>query len=107
MLLAGKAAWQGARRTKARKLVENPRLRAIVEELQAERWSPKQIAGRLRHTYPGDEEMRVSHETIYLTLFIQARGGLKRELAQHLRTRRVNRRPKGTKPPSNRLGLDG
>ena len=43
-----------------------------------------------------------SHETIYLSLFIQARGGLKRELAQHLRTRRVNRRPKGAKPPSNR-----
>ncbi len=46
--------------------------------------------------------MRVSHETIYLSLFIQARGGLKRELAQHLRTRRTNRRPKGTKPPSNK-----
>jgi IS30 family transposase len=46
--------------------------------------------------------MHVSHETIYLTLFIQARGGLKRELAQHLRTRRANRRPKGTKPPSGK-----
>ena len=64
------------------------------------RWSPEQISGWLRETYPGDEAMQVSHETIYLTLFIQARGGLKPELTQHLRTRRANRRPKGTKPPS-------
>ena len=51
-----------------------------MEDLLADRWSPQQIAGRLRRTYPDDEEMHVSHETIYLTLFIQARGGLKREL---------------------------
>ncbi|MGB5565143.1 MAG: IS30 family transposase, partial [Acidimicrobiia bacterium] len=56
----------------------------------------------LRRTYPDDEEMHVSHETIYLTLFIQARGGLKRELAKHLRTRRANRRPKGARPPSGK-----
>jgi IS30 family transposase len=74
----------------------------VVEELLAERWSPQQIAGRLRRTYPGDEEMRVSHETIYLTLFIQARGGLKRELTKHLRTHRANRRPKGARPPSGK-----
>ncbi len=53
-------------------------------------------------TYPDDEEMRVSHETIYLTLFIQARGGLKRELTQHLRTRRANRRPRVKQPPSGK-----
>ena len=74
----------------------------MVEELLAERCSPQQIAGRLRRTYPDDEEMHVSHETIYLTLFIQARGGLKRELTQHLRTRRANRRPKGARPPSGK-----
>jgi hypothetical protein len=80
-------AWQRARRPQDCKLASNHTLRAIVEELLTERWSPQQIAGWLARTYPGDEEMRVSHETIYLTLFIQARGGLKRELTQHLRTR--------------------
>ncbi len=99
---ADRVAWQRARRPKSCKLVENPVLRGVVEELLAERWSPQQIAGRLERTYPDDEEMRVSHETIYLTLFIQARGGLKRELTQHLRTRRANRRPKGARPPSGK-----
>jgi len=99
---ADRAAWQRARRAKPCKLVENSALRGVVEELLADRWSPQQIAGWLARTYPGDEEMHVSHETIYLTLFIQARGGLKRELTQHLRTRRANRRPKGTRPPSGK-----
>ena len=92
---ADRAAWQRARRPQDCKLASNPTLRLVVEDLLADRWSPQQIAGRLRRTYPGDEEMHVSHETIYLTLFIQARGGLKRELTQPLRTRRANRRPKG------------
>ncbi len=52
--------------------------------------------------YPGVEGMQASHETIYLTLFIQGRGALRRELTQHLRTRRANRKPKGTKPPSGK-----
>jgi len=99
---ADRAAWGRARRPQRCKLATNPALRAEVEDKLAARWSPQQISGWLRHTYPGVEAMHVSHETIYLTLFIQARGGLKRELAQHLRTRRVNRRPKGAKPPSNR-----
>jgi IS30 family transposase len=55
-------------------------------------WSPAQIAGWLKHTYPRDENSRVSHETIYRTLFIQARGALKKELLQHLRRTRVMRR---------------
>ncbi len=84
------------------KLARTTRCAAVVEELLAERWSPQQIAGWLARTYPDDEEMRVSHETIYLTLFIQARGGLKRELTQHLRTRRANRRPKGARPASGK-----
>jgi IS30 family transposase len=67
----------------------------LVEEKLTIRWSPQQISGWLGDTYPDNREMRVSHETIYLTLFIQARGGLKRELTQHLRTRRANRRPQG------------
>jgi len=99
---ADRAAWQRARRPQRCKLATNPALRTEVEDKLAVRWSPQQISGWLRHTYPGIEEMQVSHETIYLTLFIQARGGLKRELTQHLRTRRVNRRPKGTKPPSGK-----
>ena len=99
---ADKAAWKRARRPQSCKLAENPQLRRVVEELLADRWSPQQIAGWLARTYPDDEEMHVSHETIYLTLFIQARGGLKRELTQHLRTRRANRRPKGARPPSGK-----
>jgi IS30 family transposase len=55
-------------------------------------WSPQQIAGWLKRTYPGDEDHQVSHETIYRSLFIQARGALKKELLQHLRTRRTIRR---------------
>jgi IS30 family transposase len=97
-----RAAWGRARRPQVCKLATNTALRAEVEDKLAIRWSPEQISGWLQHTYPGIEEMRVSHETIYLTLFIQARGGLKRELTQHLRTRRANRRPKGTKPPSGK-----
>ena len=99
---ADRAAWQRARRPQGCKLASNHTLRAVVEELLVERWSPQQIAGWLERTYPDDEEMRVSHETIYLTLFIQARGGLKHQLTQHLRTRRANRRPKGARPPSGK-----
>ncbi len=60
----------------------------------AEQWSPEQIAGWLRLRFPEDETMRVSHETIYLTLFIQARGALKRELVEHLRRAGSLRRPR-------------
>ena len=97
-----RAAWGRARRPQRCKLATNPALREAVQDKLAVRWSPQQISGWLRHTYPSDEAMHVSHETIYLSLFIQARGGLKRELAQHLRTRRVNRRPQGKRPPSGK-----
>ena len=73
-----------------------------VEDKLEDFWSPQQISGWLARTYPGVEEMRASHETIYLSLFIQARGGLKRELSQHLRTRRANRRPQGKRPVSGK-----
>jgi IS30 family transposase len=73
-------------------LVENRALaRTVAEKLQLE-WSPEQIAGWLKLRYPDDERERVSHETIYRTLFIQARGALKKELLQHLRRTRVMRR---------------
>ena len=99
---ADQEAWRRARRPQVCKLASNPMLRKVVEDKLAVRWSPQQISGWLRHTYPAIEGMYVSHETIYLTLFIQARGGLKRELTQHLRTRRANRRPQGKRPPSGK-----
>ena len=99
---ADRAAWSRARRPKACKLATNRPLRAEVEDKLEDFWSPQQISGWLARTYPGVEEMRVSHETIYLSLFIQARGGLKRELSQHLRTRRANRRPQGKRPVSGK-----
>lgn len=89
---ANQAAWDHAHRPKTCKLVENPTLaRIVASKLQLE-WSPEQIAGWLKHTYPDDETYQVSHETIYRSLFIQARGALKKELLQHLRRTRSIRR---------------
>ena len=89
---ADQAAWDRAHRPKSCKLVENRALaRIVASKLQLE-WSPVQIAGWLKHTYPDDEHYQVSHETIYKTLFIQARGALKKELLQHLRRTRMMRR---------------
>jgi len=89
---ADRAAWDRARRPKICKLAENRALaRIVAEKLQLE-WSPRQIAGWLKRTYPSDENDQVSHETIYRTLFIQARGALKKELLQHLRRTRAMRR---------------
>ncbi len=99
---ADQTAWERARRPQASKLAVNTRLRTEVEGKLEIRWSPQQISGWFRDTYPDDEEMWVSHETIYLTLFIQARGGLKRELTQYLRTRRANRKPAVKSPPSGK-----
>jgi IS30 family transposase len=65
--------------------------RLVASKLR-QRWSPQQIAGWLRRTYPHDESHHVSHETIYRSLFIQARGALKKELLQHLRRKRTIRR---------------
>jgi IS30 family transposase len=72
---ADAAAWQLARRPKVCKLAAVPRLRTLVAEKLRQDWSPEQIAGWLRHTFPEDEQVHVSHETIYRSLFIQARGG--------------------------------
>jgi IS30 family transposase len=89
---ADQAAWDRAHRPKTCKLVENRALaRIVARKLQLE-WSPEQIAGWLKHTYPDDEHYQVSHETIYRSLFIQARGALKKELLQHLRRTRMMRR---------------
>jgi IS30 family transposase len=83
------------RRPKPAKLAVCPRLREIVEGKLELRWSPQQIAAWLALAYPDDPEMRVSHETIYLSLFVQARGALRRELFRCLRTGRARRRPQG------------
>jgi IS30 family transposase len=105
---ADQLAWARARRRKACKLATRPALRAIVvEKLKQEQWSPQQIAGWLKTTYPDDPEMQVSHETIYRTLFIQSRGALRRELTAYLRTGRVIRGPAGTRLPDGRGGRPG
>lgn len=89
---ADEAAWERARRPKRCKLVEYRALARIVADKLRMLWSPEQIAGWLKHTYPSDESHHVSHETIYRSLFIQARGALKKELLEHLRrTRRMRR----------------
>jgi IS30 family transposase len=89
---ADQAAWDRAHRPKTCKLAEHPELASIVAEKLQLQWAPRQIAGWLKHTYPDDETYQVSHETIYKTLFIQARGALKKELLQHLRKTRAMRR---------------
>ena len=89
---ADQAAWDRAHRPKTCKLVQNRALAHIVAAKLRWQWSPEQIAGWLKRTYPGDENYRVSHETIYRSLFIQARGALKKELLQHLRRTRAMRR---------------
>jgi IS30 family transposase len=92
---ADRRAWDAARRPQACKLARNRVLRELVAAKLAEDWSPQQIAGWLKVQNPDEPEMQVSHETIYLTLLIQARGALKRELVAHLRRVRSVRRPKG------------
>jgi IS30 family transposase len=104
---ADQVAWANARRRKVCKLATRPVLCDIVAEKLAARWSPQQVAGWLKTTYPEDPEMQVSHETIYRTLFIQSRGALRKELTAHLRTGRVIRRPAGTRLPDGRGGRSG
>jgi IS30 family transposase len=90
---AEREAVRRGRRPKPSKLAIDSRLCREVERGLRARWSPQQIAARLASEYPGDLSMRVSHETIYRTLFIQARGALRKELTVCLRTGRAQRRP--------------
>jgi IS30 family transposase len=90
---ADERARRRARRPKSAKLAASPRLRQELQRLLGLRWSPQQIAARLVIDYPDDPEMRVSHETIYQSLFVQGRGALRKELARCLRTGRAQPRP--------------
>src|SRR6202166_4043272 len=82
----------------------NPRLRrAVAGKLRLD-WSPEQIAGWLKRTHPGDECNQVSHETIYRSLFVQARGVLKKELLGHLRSKRSMRRSRPVDPNGDKRG---
>ncbi len=89
---ADEKAWERGRRPKRCLLSVNRHLREMVAEKLEGDYSPEQISGWLKRRYPLDEEMRVSHETIYQTLFVQTRGALKKELLTHLRSRRMMRR---------------
>ncbi len=89
---ADKRAWDRARRPKACKLAKSPWLAEIVASKLSLQWSPEQIAGWLKRAYPGEAYRQVSHETIYRSLFVQARGVLKKELLRHLRSQRSMRR---------------
>ena len=101
-LAADRAAWARACRPKQTKLSRWPGLRAMVEDKLELRWSPEQISGWLRRRFPTGTVMHVSAETIYRSLFVQARGDLRHELTRHLRTGRATRRPKGTRLPDGR-----
>ena len=91
---ADAAAWARGRRPKRCRLARHPALRDTVATKLAHTWSPQQIAGWLRQAYPDDPTMHVSHETIYLSLFIQSRGVLKKALQAQLRQRHTIRRPR-------------
>lgn len=91
---ADERAWRLAGRPKQCRLAVNPSLQVEVAQKLSDNWSPQQISGWLKIEYADDPKMRVSHETIYKSLFVQARGVLKKELLSHLRTRRLIRRGK-------------
>jgi transposase, IS30 family len=92
-----------ARRPRPTKLARNPRLLAAVEAGLQRRWSPQQISARLRVQYPDDAQMRISHETIYQSLYVQSRGELRRQLTAQLRTGRRRRKPQGRQDARGRI----
>src|SRR5689334_14950653 len=102
--VADKSAWDRALRPKLCKLARHEELRQLVAARLSENWSPEQIAGWLKHTYPGDEAHQVSHETIYRSLFVQARGVLKKDLQAHLRSGRAIRRSRHASNKNDQRG---
>jgi IS30 family transposase len=102
--VADKRAWDRALRPKACKLARHEELRQLVAARLSENWSPEQIAGWLKHTYPDDEAHQVSHETIYRSLFVQARGVLKKDLQAYLRSGRAIRRSRHASNKNDQRG---
>ena len=101
---ADQATWDRAHRPKRCKLARHRSLARVVAAKLQQQWSPQQIAGWLKRTYPESEQARVSHETIYRSLYIQARGVLKKELQACLRTQRAIRRSKHASLKQQGLG---
>jgi IS30 family transposase len=101
---ADQQAWDSALRPKVCLLAIHRKLQEIVASKLVLDWSPEQISGWLKNQYPEDESMRVSHETIYRSLFIQVRGVLKKELIQHLRSKRRIRRSRHSRVGGHRSG---
>ena len=99
---ADQKAWESALRPKRCLLALHVRLQEVVAGKLILDWSPEQVSGWLKSQYPDDESMRVSHETIYRSLFIQARGVLKKELIQHLRFQRRIRRSRHARDSGHR-----
>jgi len=106
-MVADRAALRRMRRPKPAKLATCARLRTAVEAKLGERWSPQQISGWLVETFPDDPEMRVSHETIYLSLYVQSRGALRKELTRYLRQGHGSRRPHGRHASNGQGQLGG
>jgi IS30 family transposase len=102
-LAAERRAQRCARRPKPTKLSGSARLLGLVEQGLQRRWSPEQISARLKADYPEDRELRISHETIYRSLYVQSRGQLRRQLAANLRTGRTKRRARGRRDDRGRI----
>jgi transposase, IS30 family len=100
---AHRLAWERQRRPKPSKLAGSPRLRAAVQQMLDRRYSPQQASGRLTVLYPGEAAMRVSHETIYQSIYVYPRGELRRELRACLRTGRDARRRRGRREMRGRI----
>jgi transposase, IS30 family len=100
---ADRLAWQRQRRPKPSKLARNPALRAEAQRLLSRRYSPEQVSGRLKVEHPDDPAMRVSHETIYQSIYVYPRGELKRELQACLRSGRSVRRRRGRREIRGRI----
>ena len=105
--LAQRNAEDRARRPKAARLAVNGELREWVQEKLKKNWSPEQVSVRLKAAFPGRAEMRVSHETIYQSLYVQGRGALRRDLAVHLRTGRALRKPRRPEGSERRGKIPG
>ncbi len=104
---ADKAAWKRAKRPKPILLASNYELKKLVTSKLSDDWSPEQISGWLRIEFPDNESLRVSHETIYRSLFIQTRGLFRDEMRKHLRTKRKFRHSKKHKPGTRGQIVDG